>query len=154
MPQSFELHGSYTFWINRLASLMRESFNTALKEADVSWSQWMTLNCLYHQQAQTPAQLADCLGVDRSGITRLLDRLAEKDFVLRTHDDGDRRSVHITLTDFGAAQMASIDAMAREHQNSFLSHLPATEVRAFKGNLQKLLRAGGVDTLSLWRNLD
>ena len=154
MAQSFELHGSYTYWISRLASLMRESFNAALKEADVSWPQWMTLNCLYHQQAQTPAQLADCLGIDRSAITRLLDRLTEKNLVLRTHDDGDRRSVQVTLTAFGAAQMADIDEIAREHQNSFLSHLPAMEVRAFKGNVQKLLRAGGVDTTSQWRNLD
>ncbi|WP_049721683.1 MarR family winged helix-turn-helix transcriptional regulator [Gilvimarinus polysaccharolyticus] len=154
MTPSFELHGSYTYWISRLASLMRESFNHALKGADVSWPQWMTLNCLYHQQAHTPAQIAECLGIDRSAITRLLDRLAEKNLILRVHDDGDRRSVQVTLTELGVSQMAAIDAAAREHQNSFLSHLPATEVRAFKGNLQKLLRAGGVDTTSLWRSLD
>jgi DNA-binding MarR family transcriptional regulator len=154
MPQSFELHGSYTYWISRLASLMRESFNLALKDAGVSWPQWMILNCLYHNNAQTPAQLADCLGIDRSAITRLLDRLAEKTLILRTHDDGDRRSVRVTLTEYGSAEMPAIDERARAHQASFLSHLPATEVRAFKGNLQKLLRAGDVDTTHLWRNLD
>ncbi|WP_052481097.1 MarR family winged helix-turn-helix transcriptional regulator [Gilvimarinus agarilyticus] len=154
MPQDFELHGSYTYWISRLASVMRESFNASLKEAEISWPQWMTLNCLHHQRAQTPAALAECLGVDRSAITRLLDRLADKQLVVRDHDDGDRRSVRVSLTEAGSAKMSAIDDAAREHQNAFLSHLPATEVRAFKGNLQKLLRAGGVETTALWRNLE
>ncbi|WP_339897998.1 MarR family transcriptional regulator [uncultured Gilvimarinus sp.] len=154
MPHNFELHGSYTYWISRLASVMRESFNAALKDAGVSWPQWMALNCLHHRQAQTPAALAECLGVDRSAITRLLDRLADKGLVVRDHDDGDRRSIRVSLTAVGSDKMTAIDAAARQHQSNFLSHLPATEVRAFKGNLQKLLRAGGVETATVWRSLD
>lgn len=150
----FQVHNSLVYWVNRLAGAMRESFNLALKEVDVSWPQWLALNTLYHGQVETPAQIADFVGVDRSAVTRLLDRLADKGLVVREHDHGDRRSVKVRLTQSGRLKMRRIDELAKAHQASFLSHLPPTEVRAFKGNLQKLLRAGGLESNTLWRNLD
>ncbi len=151
--KDFHLHNSFVFWLNRLAATMRDSFNEALKDEDISWPQWQILNLLYHEAADTPALLADGMGVDRSAVTRLLDRLAAKQMLERHHDDGDRRSIRITLTTVGKARIGSLNQAALEHQQRFLSELPATELRGLKGNLQKLLRVGEVETLTLWRQV-
>lgn len=149
----FLLHNSYTYWISRLANLMQEQFNQRLKKEDVTWPQWMVLNVLEQGLAKTPAAIAENIGIDRSAVTRLLDRLEKKDLVIREHDRLDRRSVNVYITDKGKQLMQSLNRVAKEHQDHFLSSLHPTEHRILKGNLQKLLRLGGVDSLSLWKQL-
>lgn len=149
----FHLHNSFTFWINRLASSMREAFNRALEEEDVSWPQWMILNVLFHDLVRTPAQIADNIAVDRSAVTRLLDRLEHKQLIQREHDGLDRRSVKIHLTKEGAGLVETLNQRAETHQAEFLSQLHPTEVRAFKGNIQKMLRAADIDSLQLWKHM-
>jgi DNA-binding MarR family transcriptional regulator len=46
-------------------------------------------------------QLAEALGTDSAGITRLLDRLEAKGFLERSRDRSDRRANAIALTDAG-----------------------------------------------------
>ncbi len=151
--RDFHLHNSFTFWIGRLANVMKDAFNQKLASWDVTYPQWMILNVLHHQLADTPAQIAENIGVDRSAVTRLLDRLEAKNLAERMHDGLDRRSVKILMTRQGAALMDELNEAAREHQQLFLSQMHPTELRAFKTNLQKLLRAGDVDTISIWRHL-
>lgn len=148
-----QVHNSLIYWVNRLASVMRETFNEALASEEITWPQWLSLNVLAHGQADTPAQIADCLGIDRSAVTRLLDRLADKGLLERVHDDGDRRSVRILLTEQGRDKIQRIDQLALQHQERFLAQLPATEVRVLKSNIQKLLREGGIESNHLWRNI-
>lgn len=151
--KGLHLHNSFTFWINRLASQMREAFNDALTEHEVSWPQWMILNVLFHELATTPAQIADHIAVDRSAVTRLLDRLEAKQLVQREHDGLDRRSVKVHLTRSGHALVETLNELAVAHQNRFLRQLHPTELRAFKGNIQKLLKAVDIDSTQLWKHV-
>lgn len=152
-PRDFHLHNSFTFWIARLANAMKDSFNQRLAKWEVTYPQWMILNVLHHQLADTPAQIADNIGVDRSAVTRLLDRLETKNLIERVHDGLDRRSVKIFITDAGQALMEELNWAAEEHQRQFLAQLPPTELRAFKGNVQKLLRVGDIEASDFWRHV-
>ncbi|TQV81287.1 MarR family transcriptional regulator [Exilibacterium tricleocarpae] len=151
--KEFHLHNSFTYWISRLASLMQEHFNESLQQHDVTWPQWMVLNVLYHRLATTPAQVAANIGIDRSAITRLVDRLEKKGLVQRQHDGLDRRSIRLLLTERGSRLIHTLNDSANAHQRRFLEHLPSTEYRGLKGNIQKMLRAGGLDTTTLWRRI-
>lgn len=152
-PGDFHLHNSYTFWISRLANLMQEEFNRRLEGEDVTWPQWMVLNVLDRDLAATPAAVADNIGVDRSAVTRLLDRLEKKGLLNREHDKLDRRSVNLRLTEAGQNLMVRLNELAREHQEHFLTSLHNTEHRSFKANVQKMLRCAGVDSLRLWKQI-
>ncbi|MGI1677939.1 MAG: MarR family transcriptional regulator [Cellvibrionaceae bacterium] len=151
--EDFYIHNSYTFWISRLANLMQEQFNHQLKTLDVTWPQWMVLNVLNQSLAETPAAIAQNIGVDRSAVTRLLDRLENKNLISRHHDKLDRRSVKIKITEQGAKLMDELNQLARSHQDHFMSGLPNTEYRSFKGNIQKMLKLGGVESATLWKQL-
>ena len=150
VDNDYHLHNSFTFWIARLANVMRDQFNQALSEYDVTWPQWMILNVLHHGLAITPAQIADNIGVDRSAVTRLVDRLEKKDMVERSFDGLDRRSIQILMTAEGRRLVVDINAAAKRHQDSYLAQIPSAECRFLKGNIQKLLRASGVETNDLW----
>ncbi|MDQ2075483.1 MarR family winged helix-turn-helix transcriptional regulator [Marinimicrobium sp. ABcell2] len=151
--RDFHLHNSFTFWISRLASAMKDTFNQKLADWEVTYPQWMILNVLHHELANTPAQIADNIGVDRSAVTRLLDRLEAKKLVERMHDGLDRRSVKILITRQGVTLMNELNTAARDHQQLFLDQMHPTELRAFKTNVQKLLRAGDIETVNLWRHM-
>lgn len=148
----FQLHNSFTFWVSRLASVMQEKFNQELQVLDVTWPQWMVMNVLAHDLATTPAQVAAHIGVDRSAVTRLADRLEKKGMIARQFDGLDRRSIQLVLTDSGKRLVRHLDEAANKHQQRFLAELPTTEYRMFKTHLQKLLRAGDVETLELWKH--
>lgn len=151
MEKDFHLHNSFVFWIHRLSGLMQDHFNQQLRECEVTWPQWMVLNVLYHQMGQTPAQIAECIGIDRSAITRLVDRLESKNLVEREHDKLDRRSINVHITPVGKQMIARINDLAYQHQTHFLSGLHSSEQRALKGELQKMLRVGGIDTVDTWK---
>lgn len=151
---NFTIHNSFSFWISRLNSILQESFNQQLSAYQVTWSQWLVLNILHHQMAGTPAQIAEEMGVDRSAVTRLLDRLEDKAYIERQHDKLDRRSVNIRLTGEGAKLMEELNQRAYDHQQAFLVDLHRSERRGFKGELQKILRASGIETTNIWQRAD
>jgi DNA-binding MarR family transcriptional regulator len=151
MEKDFHLHNSFVFWIHRLSALMQDHFNQQLSECDVTWPQWMVLNVLYHQMGQTPAKIAECVGIDRSAITRLVDRLEGKGLVEREYNKLDRRSINVHITSLGKETMERINDLAYKHQTYFLKDLHTSEQRALKGELQKMLRAGGIDNIRTWK---
>ncbi|MGH1486181.1 MAG: MarR family winged helix-turn-helix transcriptional regulator [Cellvibrionaceae bacterium] len=154
MKPDFKLHNSFAFWIHRLNSLLQDQFNQQLKDYEITWPQWMLLNVLEGSAANTPALIAEQLGVDRSGITRLLDRLEVKEYIEREHDKLDRRSVKVHITDKGKKLISAINTAAYQHQETFLADLHLSERRGFKKELQKMLRTSGVDTFPLWQRID
>lgn len=147
-------HNSFLFWISRLNTVLQDGFNQQLAHYDITWPQWLVVNVLSQGIAGTPAQIAQHLGVDRSAITRLLDRLERKQFVERIHDKLDRRSVNVVLTPQGDNMVRKMNIEAYKYQQQFLTDLHRSERRGLKGELQKMLRTAGIDTFEQWRRAD
>lgn len=154
MKQDFLLNNSFAFWIHRLNHVLQEQFNQRLKRYDVSWPQWMVLNVLHTDNSITPAVIATQLGIDRSGVTRLLDRLEKKDYLYREHDKLDRRSVNLRLTAKGESLIDEMNSVAKDHQNDFLKDLHSSERLAYKKAMQKILKTSGIESGVLWQRLD
>mgnify|MGYP006077491549 CR=1 FL=1 len=150
---NFELDNNFVFWLSRLNNLMQEEFNKDLLEYEVTWPQWLILNSLHHKKLDTPSELAKYLGIDRSAITRLADRLEKKSLLTRTRNKLDRRNVTLQLSDRGRVLISGIDSRAQEHQQRYLDALHSTESRALKAFIQKMLRVNGVEALSSWKHI-
>ena len=68
--------------------------------------------------------------IERSpGMTRLLDRLEEKDLVTRTRSSRDRRVVFCTLTPQGAALLKKMDPHVKEGEQRALASLETSRLR-------------------------
>lgn len=132
----FQVDNSLTFWVSRLASSLQESFNRELEVLEVTWPQWTVINLVGHGVAKTPAHIAQLLGVDRSAITRLVDRLEKKGMVRRQQADFDKRSVDVVLTDAGMRLMDHLDEAAAQHQSNVLDGLD----ESLQAELSELIR--------------
>ena len=70
------------------------------------------------------AELAQCVGVEKAALTGLVDRVERRGLAKRTPVHGDRRALHVTLTDAGQRAATAFHAevtMELEHLLSLLS---------------------------------
>jgi DNA-binding MarR family transcriptional regulator len=77
--------------------------------------------------------------ISRSGMTRRVGQLEERGLVLREADRRDRRSVTVTLTDAGSAQLrAAFPVHVRGIHAHFLSRLDDAELEQLRSIMEKV----------------
>ena len=86
--------------------------------------------------------LADSILLSRSGLTRLIDRMADTGLVTRKACPEDRRGTYVVITPDGrAAFRCAMPGHIRSIQAHFLRHMSEEDVRALRGALSKVLEA-------------
>jgi len=86
------------------------------------------------------SDLADRLGLSRSGVTRLVDRLQGDALVERASCDTDRRGSWAMLTDAGHARLRRASPThLRGVGEHFLNRIPAPELEALQRTLDRVL---------------
>ncbi len=107
---------------------------------DVTVAQCVVLQSLLTSPSEA-ALLAEEHGVSRSAMTRLVDGLERRDWVVRTRDPEDKRHVSIELTKSGRRQAQGLADLTQKTIESALSKLP------------KAKRAQVVESMSLVRGV-
>jgi DNA-binding MarR family transcriptional regulator len=98
------------------------------------------------QGYDTPAELCRHLSLDSGSMTRMLDRLEQKNLIGRTRSESDRRQVRLALTDEGRALNALLPTIGAAAMNDFTGALTPVELQTLEGLLKKMLLAAG-DTI-------
>ena len=65
------------------------------------------LLCIVADGPRGMAELAQCFGVEKAALTGLVDRVERRGLAKRTPVHGDRRALHVTLTDAGRRAAAA-----------------------------------------------
>ncbi len=86
------------------------------------------LIAILEEDGITPSQLAEKVALDRTTTTGLLDRLEKADWIKRHHDEADRRTLLIYITE-----------KAKKHKNEILQLFKETN----KGFLARFQRKSG-----------
>lgn len=109
-------------------------------ELSIPHSQYEALFCIYDRQEITIGELANNLRVTPGAATQLADALVKSDYILRSHNDSDRRVVNIMLSEKGkqTIQMSIKEKLA--HVNRLLVELDDTEVESLADLLGKVSR--------------
>ena len=93
-------------------------------------------------QRLTMGQLATALLFSKSGLTRLVDRLVEAGLVERLARPGDRRSLHIALTDAGEEKYRQALPIHLEHvKRHFAAYIEDSEAAAVESALMRMANA-------------
>ncbi|HET8594091.1 MAG TPA: MarR family transcriptional regulator [Intrasporangium sp.] len=87
----------------------------------------------------SPGQLVQQTLVTSGTMTNRVDRLERRGLVERRPDPGDRRGVHVRLTDTGREVVDRAMAELITQENSMLGHLSATDQRQLAGLLRRML---------------
>jgi len=89
-------------------------------------------------------ELADSLVVSRSGVTRLIDRMAGGGLIERAECPTDRRGKLAVITPTGReALRAASPVHMRGIKEHFTDHLSAADARTLRRVFDRVLRAGG-----------
>jgi DNA-binding MarR family transcriptional regulator len=70
-------------------------------------------------------------------ITRMLDRLVERELIVRSRSDEDRRAVLVRVTEAGLALLEQIAEPLRQCHERQLGHLSSSDLKALVQLLQK-----------------
>jgi DNA-binding MarR family transcriptional regulator len=102
------------------------------------------LEVLQHNKGLTQTRLATAIGLDRSSLVPLLDKLQKRNLVAREASVKDRRSNHLFLTPEGRQLLVKADKRVKLHEQRVLASLSKTEVKQLIKLLMKI-GAGGRD---------
>ncbi len=139
-PSSLDAH--LGFWLRCLSNFVSRSFAEKLAREDVSVAQWVVLRTLYDLSGSTLSQAATHVGVDKSSLSRMVERLVQKGLVDRM-EGGDRRSVGLALTAGGRKLVVRLARLADENDIEFFKTLPPRQREAFLSTVKHLLAANG-----------
>ena len=85
------------------------------------------------------AELAQCFGVEKATLTGLVDRAEQRGLVRRSPVPGDRRALHVTLTDAGRRAATAFHAEATEELNHLLAPLPSRDREHLRRSMAKII---------------
>ena len=95
-----ERSSDLTFSLMEVHRQMRVILAAVARDAGVT-AQQIELLCILERGQPTPGELATLLGCDKTNITGMVARLAQRGLVDRRPDTRDRRIIHLQLTDQG-----------------------------------------------------
>ena len=79
------------------------------KEYEIPAQHLELLSCLaLHDENMTPLNISKMMGVSKTIISRILDKLIEDSYVNKTKDENDKRSYKINLTELGRDKLNKI----------------------------------------------
>lgn len=110
---------------------------------DITHAQWVVLVRIANGM-DSCVEIARSVGHDSGAVTRMLDRLEEKQLILRERSAEDRRLVSIRLTPQGMALYPQLLVVGRRMQARMCEGIPAGEIDHFRDMLYRMLANLGI----------
>lgn len=123
----------------RMAQLaIFKDFDREFADADITPAIFGALEVLFHNKGLTQTRLATAIGLDRSSLVPLLDKLQSRNLVARESSVKDRRHNHIFLTPEGRQLLVKASKRVKLHEQRVLSSLSAIEIKTLLKLLSKV----------------
>jgi DNA-binding MarR family transcriptional regulator len=132
--------------IKQLFSSLVRGVDQHMQPLELTAMQWEPILLLKLQRADTVAALARESNVNCSAMTRMLDRLEEKQLVRRRRSDDDRRVVHLELTDKGRRAGDEIQPLINAELKRHLRGFSDKEISTLTDFLRRMLENGREQT--------
>ena len=103
--------------------------------------QLQVLAFLSQHADSTPSHVADTFCMSSSAVAQLIDRLITSKWVARSHDEKDRRVIHLSLTAEGGNELERLKKIRRERLEPLLKHLTEEDLTQLITILDKVYRS-------------
>lgn len=126
-------------------STFRELFPMLPREwlhLDLTMSQLKVVLLLFISGPSRMSDIASALGVSLATATGVMDRLVERDIVLREGDPEDRRVVLCRLSNKGEKLISGLWQLSRERAGELMMALAPSQLLLITEALEALLQAG------------
>ncbi|MFZ6672595.1 MarR family winged helix-turn-helix transcriptional regulator [Undibacterium sp. Xuan67W] len=103
------------FALRRAQNTLFVDFYRATADYEISPQRFAALVLIAENKSMRQTQLAEALGLHRSGALRLVAWLSDRGWVERHDDDADARAWGVTLTPTGTKVLGEISKIVQEH---------------------------------------
>jgi DNA-binding MarR family transcriptional regulator len=136
--------GDLTWLVFRTADALAAAFNQAARDSGLTdLRDWLVLALISDGTERTQFEIASHLGIDKSTLVPILDRLEKAGLLVRTASERDRR-VRIPRPTQTGREVADAVAVARDRAvNERLAAIPVAERAAFHATLFNIVQPAG-----------
>ena len=124
--------------IHDVARLLRVLYDRQMASIGLTRSQWWLLTYLFFKDGINQSELAILMDMEKAPLSRLLDRMEKKGWVIRKNESKDRRTKNIYLSESIKPLISSMRDKAGEYRSESLSILTDKERNKLKAILKIL----------------
>ena len=124
--------------IHDVARLLRVLYDRQMSSIGLTRSQWWLLTYLRYRDGINQSELAVLMDIEKAPLSRLLDRMELKGWIVRSSDNKDRRIKNIYLSDNVKPLIKSMREKAANHREQALSTLNTKDLNKLTDLLQTL----------------
>jgi DNA-binding MarR family transcriptional regulator len=136
---------SLGYFLSTARNVLAARMDRAVAPLGLTSSQIGVILLLWFEHARTPNEMSRVLSYDTGSMTRMLDRLEKKGFLVRQRSHADRRVVELALTPLGRDAAQQLPERMASVMNEQLRGFSADEVTTLVSLLQRFI-ANDADT--------
>ena len=139
MPAAdFELDRHVFFCLTQVIGARDRELAQGLKDFGLRVPEWRALAALYSRRGCTTSQLAELATIDRTTLTRTVDRMQEAGWLERLADDADMRVTRLALTASGKKMFERIWPEVQRLNQLALEGLPKSDIQSLQRILERM----------------
>ena len=117
-----------TWLMHQAANRLRVQFDAIARGAGLGDArEWVVLTALADGLSRTQLELGRIIGVDKTTLMAILDRMEQRELIVRTADPRDRRVRIPQATAAGLALQVEVARRRDEHEAALLADVPAQD---------------------------
>lgn len=135
---SFELERHVFFWMTQVMGSRDRRLGQALKAFGLRVPEWRVLASLCARRRLSMSELADLASIDRTTLSRTVDRLVQARRVTRISDAQDMRVTRLALTAGGEKLFQRMLPAVEELNRAAIAELPEGAVEMLRWTLGRM----------------
>lgn len=137
-PAAFRLESHVFFWLTQVIGARDRELAQGLRDCGLRVPEWRALAALYARQNCTMSDLAELATIDRTTLTRTVDRMEEAGWLARAADAADMRVTRLALSAAGRRMFERIWPQVEKLNALALEGLSKAEIRDLHRILERM----------------
>ena len=137
MP-AFDLESHSFFWMTQVIASRDRQLALELKDKELRVPEWRALASLHARKSLSMSELSDLASIDRSTLTRTMDRMQKAGWVTRLSDSGDMRVTRLALTAAGQKLFMRVWPTVERLNKAAAAGLPESALGMLRWTLEQM----------------
>ncbi len=134
----FSLDRHLFFWMTQAIAARDRRLAGEMKNFGLRVPEWRALAALFARRRCTMSELSDLSSIDRTTLTRTVDRMESSGWVARLNDADDARVKRLALTAAGERLFLRIWPAVEQLNRAALEGLPAGATESLRRTLERM----------------
>jgi DNA-binding MarR family transcriptional regulator len=134
----FDLDRHVFYWLTQVIGARDRELMQGLREFGLRVPEWRALAALYARRGSTMSDLADLATIDRTTLTRTVDRMQDAGWLSRKADSDDMRVTRLELTAAGRRLFERVWPAVQRLNQLALAGVPKSDIERLHKTLERM----------------